>query len=423
MTQQVYTPRGARAMDKAAAEAAAAEAAVKQAEAAKAHVAVERERALLAQQLRREEAETRQAETAQRTREAEAARKAKVAEKTRKREGRRAARAALVGSLGARRALMVTVLVIGASMAIAWPAQASYFEAAGMGRAGLLAPIVIEGPTWLAAILVGHATAHQARTWVYRAATLLFASVAAGINFEHGSQTRAMLGIVYGLASLTGVAAWELYVHSARQAHSERTAAERRRAMQRRLSYPLVYRRAVRLSRATGMDIEQAWPMAWRTVHGADIGVTAEDLARQNQAMAKVAEAYDTRSVVTLPGAQLTAMHLAEAARTWQLDADRRPATSQVVPAIPPATRTVRKPRLPMPRGAKKAAADTARKHAADPVAAEQERIRAAQRFAAAKAAGTPLSYPQLAAEFGKSKEWARQAVLGHGGLHAAPAA
>jgi len=420
MTQQVFTARGARAMDKAAADALAADAAVKQAAAASALVQVERERAMLAQQLRREEAETRQAEQAQQAREAEAARKAKSAEKARRRAEGKARRAELLGALGSRRALLVTVLVIAASMAIAWPAQAGYFEAAGMGRAGLLAPIVIEGPTWLAAILVGHATAHQARTWVYRAATFLFASVAAGINFEHGSQTRTMLGIVYGLASLTGVAAWELYVHSARQAHTKRTPAERRRAAHRRLSYPLVYRRAVRLSRATGMDIEQAWPMAWRTVHGADVGVRAKDLGKQNDAMAKVADAYDNQSVITLPGAQLTAMHLAQAARTWQLGAERRPATPQVNPAIPPATRNPRKPRLPMPTGAKKAASATARKSAADPVAAEQERVRAAQRYAAAKTAGTPLSYPQLAAEFGKSKEWARQAVLGHGGLHAA---
>lgn len=406
MSEPVYTQRGARAMDKARAEAAAADAQVKQ-------IAAERERALLAQQIRREETETRTAEQ-----------KAKAAEKARARKARREQRGELLAALGTRRALAVTLVVIGASMAIAWPAQAAYFSGAGMGRAGLLAPLVIEGPQWLAAILTGVATVHQARTWLYRLATLVFASVAAGINFEHGSQTRTMLGIIYGLASLTGVVAWELYVHSKRQAHSKRTAAERARAVRRRLSYPGIYRRAVRLSRATGMEIEQAWPIAWRMVHGADLGVRAKDLARQNTAMAEVAEAYQAQSVVTVPGAQLTALHLAQAAHAWQLGAAHGPANGQVAAAIPPALpKPAKASRLPMPRGAKKAAADTARKAQADPKAAEQQRIQAANTFAAAKAAGSALSFTALGKQFGKSREWARQAVIEHGGLHDANAA
>lgn len=406
MSEPVYTQRGARAMDKARAEAAAAEAEVKK-------VAAERERAMLAQQMRREESETRAAE-----------RKAKAAEKARAGKVRHEQRAELLAALDSRRALVVTLVVIGASMAIAWPAQAAYFSSAGMGRAGLLAPIVIEGPQWLAAILTGVATVHKARTWVYRAATLVFASVAAGINFEHGSQTRTMLGIIYGLASLTGVIAWELYVHSKRQAQSKRTAAERARAWHRRLSYPGIYRRAVRLSRASGMEIEQAWPIAWRMVHGADVGIRAKDLARQNTAMAEVAEAYDAQTVVTVPGAQLTGLHLAQAAHAWQLEASYSGATAQVGAAIPPRQpKATKVQRTPMLRGAKKAAAETARKAQADPKAAEQQRIQAANTFAAAKTAGAPLSFTALGKQFGKSREWARQAVIEHGGLHDANAA
>jgi hypothetical protein len=414
---QVYTARGARQLDRAAADAAAAEA-------DKARVEVERERAMLAQQLRREEAETRAAEQGQALREREAAQKAKAADKARRRKAGRERRAELLAGLGTRRALLVTLVVIGASMAIAWPAQAAYFSTAGMGRAGLLAPVVIEGPQWLAAILTGVATVHQARTWVYRASTMLFASVAAGINFEHGSQTRPMLGIIYGLASLTGVAAWELYVHAQRQAHSKRSAAERRRAIQRRLSYPGIHRRAARLSRATGMDFEQAWPIAWRMVHGADVGVRAKDLVQQNSAMARITEAYDAQSVVTLPGAQLTALHLAQAANAWQLGATQEAANRQVARAIPPvAPKALRAPRAPMPRGAKKAAADAARRAQANPQAAEQQRIQAAQAYAAAKAAGAPVTYQQLADRFEMSREWARLAVRDHGGLRDANAA
>jgi hypothetical protein len=76
-----------------------------------------------------------------------------------------------------------------------------------------------------------------------------------------------------------------------------------------------------------------------------------------------------------------------------------------------------------MPRGAKKAAAETARKAQADPKAAEQQRIQAANTFNAAKAAGSPLSFTALGKQFGKSREWARQAVIEHGGLHDANAA
>jgi hypothetical protein len=417
MTQEVYTQRGARALDRAAADAAAAEAEVKK-------IAAERERAMLAQRLRREEAETRAAEQGQAQREREAAQKAKAADQARRRKAAQERRGALLARLGARRALVMTLVVVGASMAIAWPAQAAYFSTAGMGRAGLLAPVVIEGPQWLAAILTGVATVHQARTWVYRASTMLFAGIAAGINFEHGSQTRPLLGVVYGLASLTGVAAWELYVHAQRQAHSRRSAAERRRAVHRRLSYPLVYWRAVRLSRATGMDIEQAWPIAWRIVHGADVGVRAKDLAKQNTAMAQVAEAYDAQSVVTLPGAQLTGLHLAEAARAWQLGAAKDSANPQVVPAIPPVRpKALRAPRAPMPRGARKAAAEAARKAQADPRGAERQRIQAAQAYAAAKAAGAPVTYQQIGDRFEMSREWARLAVRDHGGLHDANAA
>src|SRR5579884_1235171 len=192
MSQTVYSARGARDLDRAT--VAEAEASKVRAEARRAELEVERERALIAQQLRREEAETRKAEQAQAAREAKAAAEAKDAARA-KAEAEKAAKAAKRRAwLAERRALILTVVVIAASMGIAWPAQATYFMGAGMGLLGLAAPVVIEGPQWLSAVLTGRAVQAKASTWVYQASTGLFAAVAAAINYAHGARHSSCWG-------------------------------------------------------------------------------------------------------------------------------------------------------------------------------------------------------------------------------------
>jgi hypothetical protein len=439
----IYSTAGARGMDRAAVAAAEAEAAEKKATADLARVQVERERAMLAQQLRREEAETRRAEQVQAAREAKLAQDLKDAART-KAEAEKAAKAAKRRAwLTQRRALIMTVVVIAASMGIAWPAQASYFMGAGMGLLGLAAPIVIEGPQWLSAILTGRAVHSGASTWVYQLSTGLFAGLAAAINYVHGARQTPLLGVIYALASLMGVVAWELYVHSAKAHLSGRTVADRKRDLGRRISYPGTWRAAVRMRRAvSGLDTETAWTLAWRARHGADPGITATMLREQNEAMAAVMQAYERRSVTTLPGRQWLGLRLAESglgldAVAWRtaqqapgsLTRTSPPATpvtqdtkSQATRRIPPTSAQGRKGvRTPLSTAARKAASVTARQAQADPQTVAQLRIRAAQRYAAAKAAGEELTWEQLGAEFERTEGWARLAVKKHGGLQVAP--
>lgn len=421
---QVFTSAGARAMDKATAATAAAEV-------ERVRLEVGRERALLAQQIRREETQTRAVEQEQRKRERAAKAQERKAAKAEARLERQERRTERLAAIDARRALMLTLVVIGASVTIAWPGQAIFLAGHGMAGFGLVAPIVIEGPQWLAAVLEGEATRNQGRVWQYRAATFFFSGIAATLNYLHGVETSRLVGDVFALSSLVGVVVWEMYVHSQRQAHSKRSAADRKQAMMRRLSYPFIYRRAVRLSRATGMDIQEAWPMAWREVHGADVGITADGLTQQNKAMAGVAKAYNGRSVVTLPGAQIQAARLAESAAAWAREAATPAATrvateatnksttvvanGQVSPAIPPVLPRARKAsRLPLSAGARKAAATTASRAQQAPEVVAQDRLAAARMYLAAQGSAEPLSLAEVGAKFGKSGEWARLALVKH---------
>ncbi len=454
MTTQVHTMRAAKQMDQAAVAAATAEASKVQAEAAQSMLVVERERALIDLELREKEAATRAAEQAAALREKEVAQKAKSAAKARKKAEAKKARAELMASLGARRAMVLTLIVVSASMAIAWPGQAIFLSEHGMAGFGLIAPIVIEGPQWLSAVLEGEASRNEGKVWHYRLATFFFSLVAASLNYAHGVETSRIIGAAFALSSLVGVVVWELYVHSQRPAHSKRTAAERKLAMQRRLSYPWIYRRAVRLARATGMGIEQAWPMAWREVHGTDVGVTAKGLRKQGEAMAEIGEAIKTHKFTTLPGAQLTAKHLSESASKWAREATATKAAAtatqapapaataraskgsakpsaktaveaakpQGIPPIPPAkSKVVTAPKLPLHQAAKQAARETARETQKNAGVAAQQRIQAAQMYAASQGTAEPLSYAKVGAKFGKSDEWVRLAVKEHGGLHAVP--
>lgn len=445
----IYSARGARDLDRATVAAAEAEAAKARAEAQRAALEVERERALIAQQLRREEAETRKAEAAQAAREAKSAADLKDAARA-KAEAHKAAKAAKRRAwLAQRRALILTIVVIAASMGIAWPAQATYFMGAGMGLLGLAAPVVIEGPQWLSAVLTGRAVQAKASTWVYQLSTFAFAALAAAINYAHGARHSQLLGVIYALASLMGVIAWELYVHSAKAHVAGRTVADRKRDLGRRISYPSTWRAAVRLRRAVaGLDAESAWQLAWRAEHGADPGITAAMLKRQNAAMGAVMKAYQDRTVVTLPGQQLLQLRLAEAGLGLDAIAGRSPqpqspacarkplaaasaaagatqGTNPQVPSrIPPKPGGGAKgPRTPMSQGARNAAAHTARAAQADPQALAAQRVQAAQRYAQAKTSGKSLTYKELGDEFGKSEAWARLAVKEHGGLHVADAA
>lgn len=449
MTQQVFTHAGARGLDQAAVAAARAQTELVQLE-------VERQRGVNAAELRTLEAEARKAELAAAAREASL----KEAERARADAVRAQKRAARRVWFAERRALFLTLVVIASSMGIAWPAQATYFVGAGMGLLGLAVPVVVEGPQWLSAVLTARAVKTQAPTWPFQLSTWLFAAVAASINYSHGALHSRLLGVIYALASLTGMIAWELYVLSARAHVSGRTVADRRRDFGRRISFRKEFKAAVRLRRAMpNLNSEQAWEMAWRLMHAAPPGLTAGMLQAQNAAIQIVTEASGAaaaepvgqdpieRSAAAAMGVRERVMALGLVlppsvfddgftahpvpvpgrSRTGSATAETgagAAADSQVAPRNPPSPKSPRKRKAaPQSAGARRAAAHTAAAAQADPQAARQLQVRAAQRYAELKASGEWRSYIALGEEFGKSEAWARAAVQAHGGLHLANAA
>ncbi len=469
MSQAVYTRDGAKGLDRVAIQAATAEAegkeaetAAKRAAAALAQVEVDRARALMDEEVRVAAAETRRVEQQQAAREAKLAADLREAERVKVAAAKAERRAARAAWLAERRALMLTLVVIGSSMGIAWPAQARYFMDSGMGLAGLVVPVVVEGPQWLSAVLTGRAVRSGAPTWIYQLSTWLFAGVAASINYAHGSQHSHLLGVIYGLASLTGMFAWELYVLSAKAHVSGRTVADRRRDFGRRISFRREWKAAVRLRRAvTGMDAETAWTMAWRWLHGAEPGVTAQMLAQQGQALAQIAKVAPavvapSPTEPSAAGSQPSAeqVYAAQRARMEAIGflfpfpavpvqtqgaavppsgpgaagsaAAKSSATAtakpQAGPAIPPTPRGGRKTRkAPQSAGARRAASETARRAQTDPEALAVARRRVVERYAELQSTGAFRSWQELGAEFGMSREWARQAVKDSGVLlHAA---
>ncbi|GCE01553.1 DUF2637 domain-containing protein [Embleya hyalina] len=303
----------AAATDKAKAEAAktAAQAAKEQAEAEIAQAEAEAAKKLAA--LKVEEATTRAEDRAEDRAETKAEKKD---EKRKKRKGeRKAARAKRRGEIAAwistRRALLATIAVVTASVVIAWPAQQKSFAHMGpLTSFGI--PVLLEGPTWLMAILTYLAVTARPKprpATVYRVMTWAFAGTAAGINFAHGYSDYGVLGgVVLALASLVGVAAWDLYMHSL-TAHVEgRSLAEVRFRRKRRRTHKTVAKKADWIRRGAGWDLpeEIAWDLAWRAEYGAAPGLSKALLEHQQQAVAEVDELLSERTVPVRPRPDLT---------------------------------------------------------------------------------------------------------------------
>jgi hypothetical protein len=466
-TTTVFTRSAARDLDRANVDAAQAQAVEAHAGARSANaraeldeIEVARQRALVGEELRRSRVETARLEAQIKAREAKAKADARAAEKARAAAAKAAARAERWAWLGAHRDLLMTVLVIAASMGIAWPAQATYFMTAGMGWLGLAVPLVVEGPQWLSAALSARAVKSGAPGWVFwtfQAVTCVFAAVAASINYAHGSLHSPLLGVIYALASLTGMVAWELYVLSSGTHVADQSAEERRRDRGRRKAFPAEWKLAENLRHAVaGLDVEAAWAMAWRSLHGAEPGVTAELLKLQNFAITAVTQAtgallpaVSTGTLMerSVPSAEAALRRLEELGWIFPYTAptaftigpvavqdqpaEARPANAGTrgqktkkkagQPVQPPSPRGRRKnAKTHQTPAARKAAADTARAAQTDPLGAAAERLAAAQMYAELKAAGERISYQDLGKRFSKSKGWAFAAVRDHAEVIAA---
>lgn len=165
------------------------------------------------------------------------------------------------------------------------------------------APFVLEGVAW--ALLCGAQAAidDNRPSWHYRLGALLQALIAAGINFAHGSAEYGMAtGIGGALCSVIGPMIWDLHEHgriTKKQGRKPRKVlrAERRAAKAegqriaavneaRAKSDKDVWERAVALASFLGevTPSESTYRRAWTELHGAEVGLTATQIAHTRAA-------------------------------------------------------------------------------------------------------------------------------------------
>lgn len=199
-------------------------------------------------------------------------RKDKRAEHASKIDDRKTRRREFRAAIASRRAFYATIVAIVLSIGVAVPAQMQWFlhQLTGgkwlfpQSLVAVVATLLIEGLCWLGAFLYADSVA-TAPVRLYRTTTVVFAVIAAAINFAHGSDTDWKVAIVYALASLMGVGAWELYMHRTRHAASGMTAEEIKLWALRWRKHPKVMREAgrVRATFGTRVPMEVAWRMAY----------------------------------------------------------------------------------------------------------------------------------------------------------------
>lgn len=174
------------------------------------------------------------------------------------------------------RTLAATVAAITVSVAVALPAQCLWFIGKLVGGTNHLAfnpqtlmafasPVLVEGLTWLCAVLYADSVHRGSPQRIYRLATLVFSGIAAAINFSHGVAISPIVGTVFALASLMGVGAWELYMLRSRTVSSGMSAEEIKLWALRWRKYGGVMRETGRIRAVFGLRVplEQAWRMAY----------------------------------------------------------------------------------------------------------------------------------------------------------------
>jgi hypothetical protein len=212
--------------------------------------------------------------------------------RTAKRDARRTSRRELLSGLARRRALAATVTAIILSVAVAVPAQMQWFLHQLTGGqwtfpealVAIVATLLIEGLCWLGAFLYADSV-NGTPVRLYRTVTFVFAALAAAINYAHGSSTDVKVGVVYALASLMGVGAWELYMHRTSHVKSGMTADEIKLWALRWRRHFKVMRECgrIRATFGTAVPLETAWQMAYVRRHGnptIPVAVTDDVLGR-----------------------------------------------------------------------------------------------------------------------------------------------
>ncbi|MER5317989.1 DUF2637 domain-containing protein [Streptosporangium roseum] len=210
---------------------------------------------------------------------------------------------ALAAALVERAPVIVGGVAMGAPIAIAWRGQLEFADK--VMHLGLMAPalpIALEGGVWYLAYLIHRAIKAKLPIGRYRVATWSMAGIAAGMNLWHGITANAtktdswaglQVGVILALASLLGIALWELTASLTQQTTAKRSAAEIRRAAWRRVRYPRLSWSAasIRASRGEGCSIEQAWTAAWIDRYG-----VGPDASRKDRRLARSIVRYERKA-------------------------------------------------------------------------------------------------------------------------------
>ncbi|WP_436786328.1 hypothetical protein [Yinghuangia sp. YIM S10712] len=292
MTETIHTMRAARKMDAARIAEAQATASEKTALAS----VVQAQAAAQVAAIQRQEQRDVQAENAR--------------DKAARRAALRAKWNAVAASGLERRDFVLVAVVMVASIGTAWPAQMGFYL--GMGMAPVLAVLVTamtEGAAWAGAAMASKAIEDGRPVGMYRAITWSSALTAAALNFAHSYHRSVPLACVLALASLLGVVLWEAYAHSRTGDSDGKSAAQVRAEYYRKARYPKVSRRTRDLIAAVpGMDPDAAWVIAWRSVHGADPGVTHRTLKQHHKAAKRIGGLLDKAPVLNAAAVGLNAV-------------------------------------------------------------------------------------------------------------------
>lgn len=281
MTETLYTMSAHRRMDRARIESAHAEAAEKTAAAS----VVRAEAAAQVAAIRRQQERDIRAETGR--------------DKAELRAARRARWSASLASVRERRDFTLVTGVMVASVGTAWPAQMGFYLDMGMHPVlAVLVTAMTEGAAWAGAAMASKAIEEQRPAGMYRAITWGSALFAATLNVAHTWAKSPALAAVLGMASLLGVLLWEAYAHSRTHTVGGKSGAQIRAEIYRKARFRKVARRTRDLIAAVpGMDQDAAWVIAWRSVHGADPGVTHRTLKQHHKAVAAIGELLDKAPV------------------------------------------------------------------------------------------------------------------------------
>ena len=214
------------------------------------------------------------------------------AERTERRRRRRAARwAERRAQVGRRGVLVATLAVIVLLVSVALPAQISFLAQRWPLPMALSGGIALEALTWVFALQGRAREACGLSAAVHHLGIWAAAGVAAGVNLTHGAQMWGFgFAVVAATGSLAAPVTWHMYLWSQRADVSDPETVRLNR--RRRRHHRSVARMADRLVTALPSDMttDQAWVLAWRAVHGAEPGITAELLRGHASAAERVAQ-------------------------------------------------------------------------------------------------------------------------------------